>query len=720
MTRFVNLSRGLTRRGLLGATGALVLGFHLPGCRGHAPPVDMTIALGPDAAGAHDLNAWLSVSEDGVVTAQVGASEMGQGVYTALPMILAEELDADWSLVRVVSAPAHKAYRRESPEFPVMVQLTGGSESVRGYWNILREAGASARAMLVEAAALRWGVDPSECRAEGGEVICGERRAAYGALAADAALLKPPSKVALKDPADFVLLGTSPARLDLPPKVDGSATFGMDVHVPGAVNATVVACPHYGGHLVRFDAAKAREAPGVIDVFQIEDSEAIAVIADTFWRAKRAAGLLEITWDAGEGAGLDTAAIRAKLQAAMDKGGKTVFHHGGRLGDATITASYEVPYLDHAPIEPLNAAAHVQADRVDVWAPTQGQGPTRYFASKIAGVHKDKVFVHTTFLGGGFGRKGFWDFTDYAVKISKQIGAPVKTTWTREESFTHGYYRPMCLCRQRARLGEDGLPADWYVEMASQNIMDSLGLGAMAGSKAAAVTVVDCMSHAPYHIPNQRVDYARVVLPVEVGWWRSVHGSHNGFFRECFIDELAHEAGWDPIEYRRAMLVENPRFLAVLDLAVEKAGPVPEGQHRGVALIATFGSIVAEVADVTLTGGDLRVHRVTAAIDCGVAVHPDTIRAQVQSGVGMGLSAALYGGLTLEDGAVVEKNFHQYPLMRLDEMPAVDVHIVPSAEPPGGVGEPGLPPIAAAVCNAIFHASGKRIRTLPIADQLKV
>lgn len=704
-----------TRRDALRAFGAgLLVAFAWPGAAEAIEPADPTIFVGgaPPKGGDAHLDAYVRIAPDGVVTLRMPAAEMGQGVYTSLPMLLAEELDCDWRQVRAESAPTHADYNRPLGYFGLEEQLTGGSFSVRNYWGPLRKAGATARAMLVAEAAARWGVDVATCQTKDGVVTSGELRATYGELAEGAAGRKPPKDVALKDPATFRLLGTSPARLDVPSKVDGSAVFGVDVKVEGMAQGTVIPNPHYGGKLRRVDDTKAKAMPGVVGVYAYEQE--VVVVAERFWQAKKAADALIVEWDPGEGAGLDDARIDAALTAGLEDGGKTIQREGPRrVAGETLTAEYAVPYLDHATMEPMSGAARVAADRVDVWAGTQAQTRARRAAAEEAGVGEDQVFVHTTMLGGGFGRRSEMDFVRIPVRVAKDAGRPVKLIWTREATFARGAYRPAAKCRLHATLA-DGKIQRLHATVAASNILARFVPNLLANGKAGSMIAVEGLAEGPYHFPSIQVDYARVDLPITTGWWRSVHGSFNGFFRECFLDECAAALSKDPVELRRELLAHNPRFRAVLDLAVEKAGPALPGHGRGVAIFESFGSILAHVADVAVVDGTVKVARFVAAIDCGRIVHPDTIRAQVMGATTMGLSMTLGEKLSFQDGAAREGNFHTYPLLFPAQAPPVEVHIVPSTEPSGGVGEPGLPPTPAAVVNAIFAVTGKRVRSLPV------
>ncbi|MGD2075892.1 MAG: xanthine dehydrogenase family protein molybdopterin-binding subunit [Gammaproteobacteria bacterium] len=707
----------VTRRGFLRIStalgGGLLIGVQLGGLARQA-----VAEAPPDAEAGNDVfqpNVWLTIAPDDGINIQVASSEMGQGVMTALPMLIAEELDADWGRVRAEFAPVNPAYA--NPIFGR--QQTGGSTAVRGYWRALREAGAAGREVLIRAAARRWSVPTGRCTTESSQVIDTEtgRRLRYGELVGEAAGLPVPDMVFLKEPEDFRLLGRATPRLDLPDKVDGSAQFGIDVKLPGLLTATVLRCPVFGGRVKTIDDTDARAVAGVRRVVSI--STGVAVLADHFWAARQGRAALKVQWDTGPAAQLDSATIRARMKGRVDGG--TVGRDDGdaerALGNAgrRLEAVYEVPYLAHACMEPMNCTAHVRSDGCDIWVPTQGQTRTHDTAVRLTGLPPDKVRVHTTYLGGGFGRRSEQDFVIDAVEASREAGAPVKVIWTREDDIRHDYYRPATYNRLAAALDAQGMPVAWQHRIAGPSIAQRDSLEPETSGEDFSAT--EGALKLPYAIPNIRVTYARVNTAVPVGYWRSVASSQNAFITECFLDEVAAAGGKDPYELRRTLLASQPRLRGVLDLAADKAGwekPTAEGRFRGIAVAESFGSYVAQVAEVSVEEDRPRVHRVVCAIDCGMIVNPDTIVAQMESGIVYGLTAALKGEITIDSGRVVQGNFDDYPLLRLEECPDIEVHIVPSGEAPGGVGEPGTPPIAPAVANAVFAATGNPVRRLPI------
>jgi len=693
------------------AAGAgLTLAVHLPGCA--APKGPVTTPFHP--------NAWVRISTDDTVTLVVDRSEMGQGTYTSLPMLLAEELDVPWEQVRIEPAPAGAEYNNHL--FPV--QATGGSTSVAQAWAPLREAGAKARAMLVTAASMAWGVDPSECTTDMGSVVHAgsRRRMRYGELAERAAQVPVPDKASLKDPKNYRLIGTPVPRLDLQDKVTGAAEFGIDVEVPGMMVAVVARSPVFGGKAKGWDEQAALAVPGVRKVVHL--STGIAVVADGYWPAHLGREALKVIWDEGPGAARSSETMRAEADGLAKRAGIVARKEGSGAivrGDKQITATYEAPYLAHACMEPMNATAHVEADRCTVWAPTQYQSGPAFgggvveTAAKITGLEPSKVTVHTTYLGGGFGRRFMQDFVAEAVEASKLAGAPVKVLWSREDDIQHDFYRPSTRVDFAGSLASDGAPSGLTARIICPSISAAL-FG--APRNVADSDAVEGVKNHPYAIPNQMIDVTHPGWLVPVGFWRSVGSSQNGFVTESFIDELAWAAGKDPVAFREAMLGAKPRHLGVLKLAAEKAGwgsPLPDGTARGVAVVESFSSYVAEVAEVSLNPDrTARVHRVVAAVDCGIVVNPDTVRAQVESAIVFGLTAALHGEITIDKGRVVQSNFHDYPLLRMDEMPVIEVHLMPSTEAPTGIGEPGTPPIAPAVCNAVYALTKQRIRRLPI------
>jgi isoquinoline 1-oxidoreductase beta subunit len=695
--------------------GGLLIGIQIGGCEHDTTSPKETAPPASTKTTAFEPNVWITLRPDDSVTIRVGSSEMGQGVMTALPMLIAEELDADWSKVKAEFAPVNPAFA--NPIFGR--QQTGGSTAVRGYWKVLREAGAVGREVLVTAAAEVWGVAVPECHAKNGYVIHEQtnRRLRYGELADAAAKLRVPEAVFVKEPDQFTLLGTAQARLDGPAKVDGSAIFGVDVQLPGLLTAMVVRCPVYGGKVAAVDDVDAKKIPGVRQVVNI--STGVAVVADHFWAAKRGRDALKIAWDEGPDAQLDSATITKRFSQVVDDG--TFGRIDGNIKQAievaniTLDAVYEVPYLAHACMEPMNCTAHVQKDSCDIWVPTQGQTRTHNTGMQLTGLPAEKVRVHTTFLGGGFGRRSETDFVIDAIETSKAVGAPVKVMWTREDDIQHDYYRQATYNHLTGVLDENGMPVGWRHRIAGPSIIARDAKGREDSGDDFSST--EGALNLPYAIPNLEVSYARVNTAVPVGFWRSVASSQNAYITECFLDELAAAGGKDPYEVRRELLRNEPRLLGVLELAADKANwdtPPPAGQFRGIAVAHSFASYVAQVAEVSIDRGRVRVHRVVCAVDCGMTVNPDTIVAQMESGVIYGLTAALKGEITIAQGRAQQSNFDDYPLLRLEESPDIEVYIMPSTADPGGVGEPGTPPIAPAVVNAVFAATGKPIRRLPI------
>lgn len=688
-------------------TGGLMLG------------VSLGVPLSTQAAGTlYTPNAWVHIADDNTITLISARSEMGQGVYTSMPMLIAEELNVDIRRIKVAIAPPDgKVYGNALLGGP---QLTGGSTSVRDGWEKLRIAGAQVRTMLVSAAAARWNVDASTLRAENGMVIGAKgRRATYGSLAEAASKLPVPERVALKDPKDFTIIGKPTKRLDTPAKTNGTAEFGIDVKLPGMVYASLEQCPVIGGTVKSFDGAKAKAMPGVIDVVQIPDG--VAVVADSYWHASKARAALTIVWDEGAGATITNASMLEGIRKATDKPLplKAVGDADAVIAGAAkvVRAEYVSPLLAHATMEPMNFTASYSNGKMALIGPTQWQDGAQGAVAKALGMKPEDITVITTFLGGGFGRRIDLDFIVQAAQISKAVNKPVKLLWTREDDMTHDFYRPMSVHQLAAAVGPDGKPTAMTFRMVSQSVTGRVfGLPGEAQDPLMTEAAL-----APYEIPATRHEIVKHDSGLRVGYWRSVSHALNAFANESFIGELAAGAGKDPYAYRMALLEKQPRFANVLKMAADKAGwatSAPAGRFRGIALMEGYDTYMAQVAEISVKDKQITVHKVTVVADLGRMVNPDTVIAQIQSSVVFGLTAALNSQITLDKGRVQQTNFGDYPVLRMNEVPVIDITLVPSTEKPGGIGEPATALVAPAVANALFAATGKRIRQLPLHDNL--
>jgi isoquinoline 1-oxidoreductase beta subunit len=698
----------LSRRTLLQAGavlgGGLIVGFVAPGLEA-APTVS---GFAP--------NAFIRIDPAGKITLVMPQVEMGQGTYTSLSMILAEELDAAWDHVTFEHAPPSDALYG-NPVFGL--QATGNSNSVRAFWLPLRKAGAGTRAILVQAAAAGWKVDPASCRTEASEVIhdASGRRVGYGALTGRAAGLKPPADPPLKDPKDFRLIGKPLRRLDTPEKVNGQAKFGIDAMPPGVKFATLAHSPVFGGKVAHVDDARAKLVPGFRQTVVLDDL--VAVVGDHMWAALQGLAALDITWAEGDHAGVDTAQVRARLVAASARPGviaKTRGDIAKALEHDPVEAQYDVPFLAHAPMEPMNCTVHVTGGGCEIWTGIQVMSRAQAAAAKITGLPLDKVIVHNHLLGGGFGRRLEVDQVEKAVRIAQQVDAPVKVVWSREEDIQHDVYRPAWHDRLSAKL-DGGKITGWHHIITGSSVLARWLPPAFVNGQD--FDAVDCAQDMPYDIPNFQVNFVREEPPgVPTGFWRGVGPAHNVFVIESFIDELAHKAGVDPVQFRLDNLGKAPRLQAALRVVAEKSGwstPLPPGVGRGVAVQPAFASWIATVAEVAVDGdGEVTLRRMTCVVDTGIAVNPNTIVAQLQGGLIFGLTAALHGEITIEQGRVQQSNFHDYRMLRINETPPIEVHIMRSGEAPGGIGEAGTTAAFAPLANAIFAATGKRLRRLPI------
>ncbi len=729
-----NETRGLSRRTFLkfgvsvgaAAGGGLLLGFSLPAISQDQKTGKSVIGGDANEApqnGVFAPNAFIQIDTAGKVTLVVPKVEMGQGVYTSIPMLIAEELEVPLDTVTLDHAPPDEKLFTD----PLLGgQLTGGSTSIRYAWEPMRRAGATARTLLVAAAAQQWQVDAASCHAQNGQVIhaASNRSIGYGQLVEAAAKLPAPQNVPLKDPKDFRIVGTAVKRLDSPEKVDGTAQFGLDVRVPDMVYAAIANCPVFGGTLASVDDTHAKKIPGVRQVVKIDN--AVAVIGDHTWAAKRGLQALEIKWNEGAGAKLSMKQIVDDLAHASERNGAVARKDGNLVqgfanAKTRVDAIYQQPFLAHATMEPINCTVHVRADSCEVWLGTQVPTRVRDAAMAVTGLPADKIVVHNHLIGGGFGRRLEFDMVTQAVKIGKQVSTPVKVLWTREEDIQHDMYRPYYYDKISAGLDANGKPLAWQHRIVGSSILARFAPPAF--KNGLDPDAVEVASDLPYDLPNQLVDYVRQEPhAIPTAFWRGVGPTRSTFVVESFIDELAAEAKVDPVKYRRDLLGKTPRALNVLNTAAQAANwgsAVPKGQGRGVSVMHAFGSYFAIIVDVAVDQGEVAVKRVVCAVDCGMVVNPNTVEAQVQGGIIFGITGALYSEITIKDGRVQQNNFTDYRMLRIDQTPPIDVHIVKSSEAPGGIGEPGTAALAPALTNAIFAATGKRLRHLPVGSQLQ-
>lgn len=691
--------------------GGLALGLLLPGNPRSAPAADA----------AAEIGCWVVIAPDDAVTVRVAHAEMGQGAMTGLAMLVAEELQCDWAKVRTEFVAPQDNIRRGRVWGD---QSTGASRSIAASQDVLRRAGATAREMLIAAAAARWNVPASQCIAQDSTITHGPsgRTVSYGEVADEAAKLKPPA-VKLKDPADWTLAGKPRKRLDVFDKVTGHPVYAIDVRLPDMLYAAIRHCPVFGGALKSVDDSPLKAMKGVRRVVHM--AHAVAVVADSWWRANQAVKALNVTWDDRGNAGLSSAAIRDFVRVGLDAKRAEVGRSDGDVATGfaravrRVEADYEVPFLAHATMEPQTCTAHVRPDRVEVWAPSQDVSTALATAALAAGVPDSKVVVHPMMLGGGFGRRGtIQEFVRQAVLIAKEVEQPVKLVWSREEDVQHDLYRPFGMARLSAGLDEAGMPIAWSIRLAGPSFVASI-VPNLTGNFLDRSYVSGLTEEMPYAVPNYLIDYVIRPTPVPLGVWRAINYTQNAFYKECFVDEMAHAAGIDPYQFRRRLVRNNPKNLAVLDAAAKRAGwgtPPPPGIFRGIALNEACGSYCAQVAEVSVDDGHVRVHRVVAAIDCGHVVNPLSIEMQTEGAVVYALTATLFNEITVRNGAAVQSNFNNYPMLRIGDVPQVETVIVPSGDFWGGVGEPSVPPTAPAVCNAVFAATGKRIRSLPLQN----